>query len=290
MSIIKPITGALIATSLATDFVFIPAASGDGSLSDIIASACCDLDATKTLSYDNSTDLQKWKNLVTAPADGAGQTDYDFHRGLDGSSSTDDPTFTGSAGSAAAFWAMDGGDLFRLVAATNPTLFKNMHKTTGSSDFTIILVWQTPAVDASTEILFSTQSTSGNVIGFRFQQSSSELIIARQRGDSTNSTLTGSEVLTGATPYVTGVGHKHSTNVSKIWLNESAGAESAQTFDTTTTDPTSPATIGASGTSLPVPAGTRIYAFSAYNEYLSDEQMALVLAEYETRHERDYTP
>src|SRR5574343_994393 len=105
-----------------------PAESGDGSLSDVIASAVFDLDATQAASYPGSGTT--WSNLVTAPADGSAQTAYDFYRG-DGSTSTTYPTFNGTPGSAAAYWSFDGGDLFDLKSGANTTFLKNAHKSAG---------------------------------------------------------------------------------------------------------------------------------------------------------------
>lgn len=76
------------------------------------------LDATDINSYDNVTDLQTWKNVVTSPSSGASQITYDVNRGTTSSSSTDDPTFTGTAGDSGAYFSYDGGDLF-LAKYTN---------------------------------------------------------------------------------------------------------------------------------------------------------------------------
>ncbi len=62
-------------------------------LSSIVAAACFDLDATIEDSYSGSGD--DFKNLVPSPADGAGQTEYDFARAAGAAG----PVFTGTAGS-----------------------------------------------------------------------------------------------------------------------------------------------------------------------------------------------
>jgi len=55
-------------------------AGGDAvSIQSVVSSACFDLDATQPASIGTANE---WKNLVAVPADGAGQTDYDFYLGL----------------------------------------------------------------------------------------------------------------------------------------------------------------------------------------------------------------
>ena len=72
------------------------------------------LDAGSASSYDGSS--QKWLDLS-----GNGQ---DFFRGADGSATTDDPTFNGSAGglSSSEYFSLDGGDFFRYDAANTAAM------------------------------------------------------------------------------------------------------------------------------------------------------------------------
>ena len=55
--------------------------------------------------------------------------EQDFFRGADGSASTDDPTFNGTAGglSDTEYWSFDGGDFFRYDSAQE-TWMDNLHK------------------------------------------------------------------------------------------------------------------------------------------------------------------
>lgn len=54
---------------------------------------------------------------------------YDFFRGADGTATTDDPTFNGTAGglSSGEYWSFDGGDYFRYDTS-NETWMANYHK------------------------------------------------------------------------------------------------------------------------------------------------------------------
>lgn len=68
---------------------------------------------------------QLWSNQTTAPADGAGQTAYDFVLGNSGIGDGSDPTHTGI--NPASYWTFDGNDFFTL-AGTPTSFLKNMHK------------------------------------------------------------------------------------------------------------------------------------------------------------------
>jgi hypothetical protein len=63
------------------------------------------------------------------------------------------------------------------------------------------------------------------------------------------------------------------------------------TFNTSTLDAAGALRIGAhTNGNAPVTNGTRIYAVAMGNAFLDDQQAAAILAVYEARHGRDYTP
>lgn len=80
------------------------------------------LDAGDSSSYSSG---QKWLDLS-----GNG---YDFFLGADGTATTDDPTFNGTAGDLKRtnYWSFDGGDVF-TYDTTNETWMDNMHKSGAS--------------------------------------------------------------------------------------------------------------------------------------------------------------
>ena len=82
---------------------FESAPEGPASLQSVIASCCCDLDATVAESYNGLG--QTWSNLVVSPADGTSQTDYDFYLGGTSGSDATDPIFTGTPGDSGAYFA-----------------------------------------------------------------------------------------------------------------------------------------------------------------------------------------
>jgi len=106
----------------------------ESPLSAVISGVVFDLDATIEASYAGTG--QTWANLVPSPADGSAQSDYDFYRGTGSGSSTDDPTFTGTANDPAAYWAYDGGDFFTSVGGIT-TFINNCHRTDVTQPFTI---------------------------------------------------------------------------------------------------------------------------------------------------------
>jgi len=254
--------------------------SGDGSLSDVVASTVFDLDATQSASYGGSG--QTWANLATAPADSSAQTDYDVFLGNTSSPSSDDPTFTGSAGSAAAYWLLDGGDSFRKQTA-NTTFLKNLHKTTGGQDFWALMACQIPAASGQAFWGNHTSTTAGI-----HSETTATKIRLIQRG-------TSDVLVTSATSYVAStnsifiVSHSHSTNQTRIWVNSRTADVLAHTFNTTTTDPSRDLQIcdigngAASMNNL-----SRVYTFAMGNEYLDNTNAGLLFDALNTRHSRTY--
>ena len=104
-------------------------------LDGLLTGAVFDLDATMLASYNGSG--QTWANMIAAPADGSAKTAGDFYRGVNGTATATDPTFTGSAGSQSAYWLHDGFDAF-FLAGGNTAFIDSLHRTTGGSDYTFI--------------------------------------------------------------------------------------------------------------------------------------------------------
>ena len=101
---------------------------GFGAIEDAaIPVAVFELDAGLSASYGGSGET--FANIVTAPADGEGQTEYDFYRGVDADAESDSPTFNGSAGanSANEYFSFDGGDYLTL-AGLNTAFIHSLHK------------------------------------------------------------------------------------------------------------------------------------------------------------------
>lgn len=254
------------------------------TMASILTSAIFDLDATILASFDGTS--QTWANLIGAPADGAAQTDYDFYRGADVTATTDDPAFNGSAGSPSAYFSFDGGDRFSIKSGSNTSFLNNLHKTTGGSDWTCVAAVYTPGISGNG--IVNTQSATGDV-GLRAFVTSAELLQVTQRGDTANATANSSPTaISVTTPVIVGFGHSHSTNKTKFWVNSGTGIEVSHTYNATTASAVQPATIGWIPNAIPAENGFRLYAISMFNAYLSDGNMASLIAAYNARHGRTY--
>lgn len=251
----------------------VASAAGPAPLDQVEASALWDIDVTQEDSYGGSGET-----ITNLTAQG---TTYDWWMGDDGDAS-DNPVFTGSAGDPAAYMAFTGNN--SMVVKTQPAFIRDMHKTTGGSDFWVACALQIPA-STGTIGLFATQS--GNTTeGTRFNIISNDTVSFIQRGSSAVAAPS-TQTITEATPSIIIVSHSHSTNVTRFWLNTATGEDVAHTFSTSTTDATADMVFGKS-TTLEFANGGRIYAFSGGGTFLGDSGAAAIIAEYELRHERTY--
>lgn len=110
------------------------------------------LDAGDGASY---TSGQSWLDLA-----GSG---YDFFRGADGSATSTDPTFNGSAGglSSSEYFSFDGGDYFTYDSA-NETWMNNLHKS--GAKFTVMM-WVNLAAIGGGGTFFSTSRANTADVG-----------------------------------------------------------------------------------------------------------------------------
>ena len=263
-------------------------------LQTTVASTVFELDATRSDSTDGSS--QTWSNRTAVPADSAAQTDYDFYRGANSTATTDDPTFNGSAGSAAAYWSFDGGDFFSLKSGANTTFLNNLHKTTGGADFWIAIACYVP--NSGNGGFINTRSTSDATIegvdtgflqtGVALNASADgRAINLRQRGDTAAVSQTLRSGFTGATPILTVLSHKHSTNETFFYINGSKETY-AQTFNATTDSAGLAMRIGDNITAK-LSSGTRLYAIAMGNVAVTDGIEAAIRTYFETAHARSYT-
>lgn len=263
------------------------AAAGDGSLKDVVSSAVFDLDATKSASYGGSG--QTWSNLVTEPADGSDQTAYDFYLGGTGSATTDDPTFTGGAGSSGAYFYFDGGDYFQ-IAGGMPEFLKSLHKTTGGQASTVAVAGR--LTTGGTFYLFNTGTSSG-AHGLRRSWVTTNSTFGGQQFAGSGSTaqeISERYFQTGL-DYLVISSYDPATSTFYWWINGVRQGDDTITPNTSTTDSTN-CRIGSTTATTPgglILDGNRIYAVSGFNAVISDAEEALIRGEYESRHGRSYT-
>ena len=252
-----------------------------------IASVCCDLDATIAASY---TSGQTWANLIAAPADGAAQTDYDFWLGAGSGASTDDPTFTGTAGAPAAYFLHDGGDFFTIKNVANPVTIYNMHKKTGGTNswWVAFAVYRPTAANT-----FWGRGWTGATHGMYLYNAGNALYQDHTGGITL---LSGSGTTANANNlHIVSVDMEGTTNNVRHWSNSTTKTSWSKTWTSDSVNTTKAFIIGGTVTSADVIQDkvantTRYYHFSAGNAFIDDAQAADIFAHLEARHSRDYTP
>lgn len=251
-------------------------------LDGILASAVFDLDATVAASYSGSG--QGWSNLVAAPADGLAQTAYDFYLGNTAAATGADPAFTGSAGSASAYWAFDGGDLFQ--AQNVPAWLTNVQRTDIANPATFIVAFRSASVTFHNIFGHLQSATAAN--GYSLRVSSGQLHYLGRGNSSSISYNIGGTVSAG-TDYLLIFSLDAQNRVGKFWLNNRTGTAFTPPASTSTASATSNFQVGSSGYgSSPFPSGSRLYACGAANAILDDAAAGLVFDHYNARHARTY--
>lgn len=276
-------------------FPHVAAGGGASYLDSVISSVCCDLDATISASYGGSG--QTWANLIASPADTASQTAYDFYLGADGSSSTDDPTFTGSAGDAAAYFACDGGDYFTLktLSSAVPTLW-NLQKSNQTFWFASAFKTPTSGTWSATRGFFGDAWTTSNKGFLCYSNTAESLNIGIAHGSGVVTQNQGTALFANDTDYllIVSVDTTTTTNNVKSWINTTTATTNSKTYTATATDADGNFHVGAlsnAGTVQGIAqSGVRIYHFSCGNEFLDDTKAGNIFAHLESRHSRDYTP
>jgi hypothetical protein len=244
-----------------------------GPLSDIgLSNLEAQWDATLSSSYSGSGTALN--TLVSSPASGASASDYNLT--LSGMS------FSGSAGDAAAYLFSTAGAGF-AENVTNTAFLRDMHKTTGGSDYTIVMAYRPEATTAAT--LFSTASSATNN-GLMVETTTQ---ITHRQGYGGASTPVSGGTVAATTWYLVIVTHSHSTNRSRRWLNTVTGSEQVHTFNTTTTDATGNLHLFSrtDGASL-MPTNSRFAGGLLMNTYIDDGMANFLFDYYNTLHGRTY--
>lgn len=266
-------------------------ASGGSSvpnMQNIIPSANFDADATVAESF---TSGQTWANLVASPFDSEAQTAYDLQLGATSGSSTDDPTFTGSAGDSAAYFACDGGDLVTLVNTNaNAPFFNKLHMGATGQKWWYAWVFKSSTSAASQYILNAADGSSGNH-GMSILLTSGGALTAFQSNGSANVSMSGANGnLSFNTDNLVIATYDRDAGLWKIYVNGTLVVDlSSITFNADATDATYAYRLGGlSGGAIKWGAGTRLYAFSGGDSFLSQTDVNAIKAEYDLRHGRSY--
>lgn len=247
-----------------------------GAIDTVLASAVLQVEATNTTSYGGTG--QAWANIIAAPADGSAQSAYDFRLGNSSGSESSDPTFTGTAGNSAAYFALDGGDFFELSGA-NTTFLNAFHKTTGGTDFTVVLAYNAGSTTGGG--LFSTQSSSTN-LGFYI--TSSTTLSASFRGN-TNNVITSFGGVSATTDYLLIFSFEASTGTIRKWHNNRTVSTFSTTLDTATADASVNLHLGSrsDGSSF-MPAGSKFRGCVVGNAFIDSTKAGQIFDYYNTLH------
>ena len=221
--------------------------------------------------------------MILVPADGSSQSDNDFVLGANDVIFSDDPTFTGTIDDHSAYLEMDGGDYLGIASGINTAFLRDMHKTSGGSDFWVMITAQIPDDGTTNRGIFST----GDAVnpGITIYKSMAGESLMSQFGTSTHVDAVGATIPT--TPALIIVSHSHSTDTTRIWVNSATATSIPHVFDTTTDDAIIPATIDDLADNVLV-AGTRVYGYAYGNAYLNDTDALNIITHMNVRHNRIY--
>ncbi len=252
---------------------------GFPSLQTVSPSCVFDVDATVAASFANG---QIFANLIGTPADGAAKTAYDFTLGTGVGVSTDDPSFIGAPSLRNAYFLLDGGDCFKL-AGSNTAFLSDIPKNLSATTLAVAFTYRD---SPSTQILYATNSTTG-AVGIRASISGAgDYIQFVQRGDTAQVVTPAAALptLVDGKAYVYVAAYDPALGVLRQWLN-AASAESALTFNPTTTD-TNRLTLGAaSGTaSFFLQTNSAIRGFYGFKTAFDNAAAARLLAALNFRH------
>ena len=255
------------------------------TIDSIIASVCCDIDATLSPSYGGSG--QTWANMISSPSDGAAQADYDLFLGATGSDEGDDPTFVGIAGDVAALFDYDGGDfnVTKVAAASHPPTYKNAHKTTSGGDITIAMVMKTGDSVPGNNGIFG--NASGGVDNGLFIQITGAGALRLSQCNGSSCAGTGDlTTLSADTLHLIIVAYESDTGNVRFWVNTKTKSTSSLSSGTTTTDPASKWSIAAIESAIVLKAGSHVIHYSVYDDFLDDADVGALVDLLESRHDR----
>ena len=261
--------------------------SGGGVFLDsVIASTIYDLDATLSGSFDPSADSQKWRNPISAPADGSAQAAYDYFLGINSLVSSDDPEHVGIVGDEAAYFEMDGSDFWNKVDPVNTPFFRDLHKTTGGSPFTLGVALRTPPSFGGNQDILMCTGRSNAFDGFKLLITSGGQMVLQQNSIGSKFTFD-TTVLAANTDYILLVSGDYVAggNIS-FRSNSATPVDITMVKDISTSDPEGVLRL-ASHVSTPgsfPEAGTRIYGYYAFNEVIDNTKAQTIIDHLVARH------
>lgn len=237
------------------------------------------------LTASNYVSSQTFSNEVTTPADGSGQSAYDYYLGSSNGDTAGDPEHLGT------YWNFRGGDFFTLASgATSTTFLKNMHKAGAKFTIELWLLYSgtgsgiRPMFDSGTDDHGGADTSRGVMYLDLGETETPRGHSIRVKRDSA-----AANALAKTTDSLPSTGAIHmlaisidSTGASNSFFYKDGAYDPSggvNTWDGTystpgTSDTTQPSRIGARGDALEAaPGSSRLYLLRLYNTNLTKEQL-----------------
>lgn len=246
---------------------------GGSSLQDDVPSTCFVLEASNSSSYSGSG--QTWANVITSPADGSAQSAFDVYRGDTSTETTNDPTFTGSAGVAGAYWLYDGGDFFVSTQASDvsPGYLSKMQRTDQGNGFWIAFAIRYD--NALTTRLFGNVNSTSEY-GMQFLMTAGGIVrVSRFRNSTTQTTdIAGAGTMVDNTDYLYILSMNSARTNYRFWINSrtASNVAPAAAWSAVTNDASHRFGLGVNyPTNNAFNSNTsRLYGMAGGNDYLDD--------------------
>lgn len=240
------------------------------------------------LSY-SSADSQKWKNLEASPYDGSAQTAYDLALGDNTGNTVNDPSLTGTEGTAGTCWNMGGGKTFNLVSS-NPAFITDLSKTTGS-DFTVVLTGKTDSgLGGVGQVMWGTQNDS-SAAGVNFNFEYSNRFKARHYGGSGAGTtdVRNIKAVDSDEWFFAAWGHRNGNPYTRIYYN-GIMYEEAQQWNVSGAASSVMHLGNHPAGGAPLQTGFYICSLDMYAKYLNDKELLALMTERGSEQGRSYAP
>lgn len=256
------------------------------SISGYAPSPVCQIDATLAVSYPGSG--QPFYNIITSPADGSAQSAYDYVLGLDNSVATDDPTFTGSAGSPSAYFAFDGGDYFGL-SGSNTSFLANAHRTDVSNPFWAALSFKSGAIVNSQYLFGTTQSASNTGIRVAVNSVGGVSVAISDGTTNVSNTMLASGTVVEAVDYLLVFSYNNTAQTWSVAINSRTFTTGSVVLTPITAAASIKFNVGTAGTStIRVLSGGLIRGYSMGQGTLNNTQLSTIVDYYNRLHGRTY--
>lgn len=249
--------------------------SGPVTIASIIPTATHDLDATVAESY---TSGGTWTNLL-----GGG----DYWRGTNGTTAA--PTFVGTPGDPAAYFALSGAQYFQQKDSSG-TIFHAMARTDQTSNpYWVAIAIYMGSVGSNYAFFGNGAAVGENAI--RVLMNAGSLRFLQAGGTGTFNQVIASSVFSATTPTLLIVNFNSSSPGSETYtINADTGSSWGVAYspNASTANCALPFQLCATKGTFIMPTGTRVYGHYAGTGTLTNDQIAALRDFLEARHSRTY--